>query len=191
MSNPAALRRSAAFVLAAVTLLGCTKPTSLSNALQERADEAIATEVPGAYLMSTSTSGLALSDDPHEWTYMYYDPETKHLWRVFVHKGEEPELTDLGESKAAVGERIPASEIKYSASEAIELARQRADMDGVTLPQNVQVSGGCASIEGGEAFGLVTGKWEVTFASDTSMDGSVTYTVDMRTGETIGPVAED
>lgn len=191
MSRQALLLGMCAWVLIVSGGTGCVKPTSLSNALQERADETMAAEVPGAYLMSTSTGGLALSDNPHEWTYLYYDPETKHTWRVFVHQGEEPEVEDLGESNAAVGERIPAADVKYSASEAIELARQRADLDGVAIPQNVQASGSCAPIEGGEAFGLVTGVWKVTFASDTGMSDAVTYTVDMKTGETTGPIAED
>jgi len=173
------------------TVAGCTKPTSLSDALQERADEAIAEAAPGAYLTSIGTSGLALSDDPHEWTYMYYDPDTKHLWRVFVHKGEQPELTDMGAGNAQFSERIPADEVHYSASEAIELARAEAERSGVTVPQNVMASGSYASVEGGEEFGLKQGVWSVTFATGTSLDDAVTYEVDMRDGATEGPITED
>ncbi len=146
------------------------------------ADEAIKKAAPDALLViSGNSGGVALANVPEAWSYTYYSPSTKHLWRVVVEHGSAQAPEDTGEAKATVTEGASAGSIKVGAEEAIEKARAFGEKSGA-VPPNVMVGGAFATVAGNPLG--TPGVWTVTFLEGTSLEGSRAFEVDMMSGAT-------
>ena len=168
-------------IVIALVTSGCGEDQS--DVAWQQADRVMAEQHPGAYLVSIGSGGLALADQPHEWSFVYYDPSDRSMWLVFIHEGSEPTVRTIGESKAVVSDPFDSNEIQVTPDRAVRLAREFADDLGITLPPNVMVGGALAEMEGGEALGMVPGMWTVTFAAGTDTSDARTFAVDMFTGD--------
>ena len=65
-----------------------------------KAQEAMAGTAGDAVLIAGGTSGLAFADVPDSWTYSFFSPGNRHVYRVEVEHGTVGEPRDLGEGAA-------------------------------------------------------------------------------------------
>jgi hypothetical protein len=147
-----------------------------------KAVESVKTVAPDAVLVSSGTSGLALADVPNEWSYSFLSPSDKSLHRVLVQHGRAAAPEKLGEAKVEVdlSGALAGDAVKVGGATAVKAARKEGEKSG-KVPMNVMVVGSFIDVPGGAELGISRGVWRVTFANDTSGDGSAKFDVDMET----------
>ena len=149
-----------------------------------KAQEAMAGTADDAVLVAGGTSGLAFADVPESWTYSFFSPGSRHIYRVDVEHGAPGEPRDLGEGAPdnKIVDSLDAASIRIGAAEAVLKARESGSASG-EVPKNVVVGGIFAQTPSGIDAGLEMGVWSVTFATGTDLADAREFTVDMMTGE--------
>lgn len=149
-----------------------------------KAQEVIEKTADDAVLIAGGTSGLAFADVPDNWTYSFFSPGNRHIYRVEVEHGTPGEPRDLGEGAAdnEIVDSLDVATIKVGAAEAVVKARESGAATG-EVPMNVVVGGIFAETPSGIDAGLEMGVWSITFATGTDLADAREFTVDMMTGE--------
>lgn len=143
----------------------------------------ISEPVPDAVLISAGSQGVALSDTPSQWSYLFLSPSSSRMWRVMVDHGKagEPEEMGVSNTKLGTDEAMDPAAIKVGAARAISLAREEAAKTG-EVPPNVMVTGFFVPSPKDAPVDLAPGVWTVTFIQGTSTEGSRAFDVDMMSG---------
>lgn len=146
--------------------------------------KALADKAPNAMLMAVGTQGVVFADVPGSWSFILYDPDAKHLWRVYVEHGKPDAPEDMGpvQQELTVSAGTDIESIEVGGAEAAKLARDFGEKAG-GVPANVMVGASFAAVKSAaESRGGDTA-WEVTFLEGTSGEGAVKFLVDMMSGE--------
>jgi hypothetical protein len=147
------------------------------------AQEAVAKQASDAVLFAAGTSGLALADVPHNWSYTFFSPSKGHAYIVDV-EGSTANARDFG--AVAKGTKVLKSldmdSVAVGAADAVVKAREFGSKSG-TVPKNVMVVGTFAETPSSTSAGFDLGVWTVTFATGTDLADAQAYTVDMKTGQ--------
>jgi hypothetical protein len=147
------------------------------------AQQAAAKQASDVVLLAGGTSGLALADVPHNWSFTFFSPSKGHAYIVDV-EGGKADARDFGAvaEGTKVLKNLDMGSVAVGAADAVVKAREFGSKSG-TVPMNVMVVGTFAETPSSTSAGFDLGVWTVTFATGTDLADAQAYTVDMKTGQ--------